>query len=269
MQMVAASKMRKAQQAAVAGRPYANMIKRVLGEVARNTDENAQHFLLGREVKKKAMILVSPDRGLCGSLNSNLFRETVKASSPDTLFITAGKKGSQFISRTKRALSAEFVWQDVPKFAEARAIAKYAVDLYRKEQVDQVDMVFTFFESTLSQKPMVRTLLPVGDLSAMAASAEDSASLANFMHGATEFTFEPSAAAVLEAMVPHYLYYQVYQVLLEARASEHSARMVAMKNATDNAQQLIKDLTLEYNKTRQAIITNEILEIASASMAMQ
>lgn len=269
MQMVAASKMRKAQQAALAGRPYANMLKRVLGEVARNAGEVAQRFLLARQVRKRAVILVSPDRGLCGSLNSNLFREAARMSPAETLFVTAGKRGSQFVSRTKRSLAAEFAYQDVPKFSEARAIAKFAATLYHQEKVDQVDMLYTFFMSTLDQKPMIRTLLPVGDLSVMGAEKEEASSLAAYMRGATEFTFEPSCAAVLEAMVPHYLNYEVYQVLLEARASEHSARMVAMKNATDNAQQLIKDLTLQYNKTRQAIITNEILEIATAGMAMQ
>jgi F-type H+-transporting ATPase subunit gamma len=269
MQMVAASKMRRAQQAALAGRPYANMLKRVLGEVARNAGELARNFLLGREVRKRAVILVSPDRGLCGSLNSNLFREAARMDKAETVFVTAGKRGSQYVSRTKRALAAEFAYQDVAKFHEARAIAKFAANLYNTEKVDQVDMLFTFFESTLSQKPIIRTLLPVGDLSVIGASQEEASSLAGYMKGATEFTFEPSSSAVLEAMIPHYLNYEVYQVLLEARASEHSARMVAMKNATDNANQLIKDLTLQYNKTRQAIITNEILEIATAGMAMQ
>jgi F-type H+-transporting ATPase subunit gamma len=268
MQMVAASKMRKAQQTALAGRPYATMIQRVLGEVSKHSGDFTHRLMEQREVRKRGVILVTPNRGLCGSLNTNLLREAAKLDTAHTLFITAGKKGSQFIGRTRRPLAAEFAYLDAPRFSEARAIAKLAADLFLKGEVDQVDVLFTFFVTTLIQKPQWQILLPVGEFSD-AKENELESELQARMQGATEFLFEPSAPQVFEALLPQYLNYQVYQILLEAKASEHSARMVAMKNATDNAHQLIKDLTVEYNKTRQALITNELLEIATASMAME
>jgi F-type H+-transporting ATPase subunit gamma len=267
MQMVAASKMRKAQQTALAGRPYATMMQRVLCDVSKHSGDYFNPLTERREVRKHALILISPDRGLCGSLNTNLLREAAKLDPARTLFVTVGRKGSQFVGRTRRTLAGEFSCLDVPRFGEARAIATFVTDLFRKRTVDQVDVLFTFFMSTLQQRPQMQTLLPVGDLEDQQ-EAEVESELRAQMKGATEFSFEPSAAQVFEAMLPHYLNYQVYQILLEAKASEHSARMVAMKNATDNAKQLIKDLTLEYNKMRQASITKELLEISSAAMAL-
>ena len=155
-------------------------------------------------------------------------------------------------------------------FGEARAISRFAQDLFIKREVDGVDILFTNFISTLTQKPEVRTLLPVGEIKAVHAGLEEgTADSGKLLKGATEFQFEPGADQVLGSLLPHYLNFQIYQILLEAKASEHSARMVAMKNATDNAMQLIKDLTLEYNKLRQANITKELLEISSAAMALE
>jgi F-type H+-transporting ATPase subunit gamma len=134
--------------------------------------------------------------------------------------------------------------------------------------VDRVDVLFTNFISTLNQKPELFPLLPVGEIKAVAAGVHGHASPEKLLKGATEFLFEPGPDAVLGELLPHYLNFQIYQIILEAKASEHSSRMVAMKNATDNAKQLIKDLTLEYNKLRQANITKELLEITSAAMAM-
>ncbi|HOW63937.1 MAG TPA: ATP synthase F1 subunit gamma [Candidatus Paceibacterota bacterium] len=268
MQMVAASKMRRAQQAALAGRAYAAMMQRVLDEVTPHAGDFAHPLMEVREVRKRALVVVSPDRGLCGSLNSTLLREVNKLNPSDLVFVAVGRKVSQFIGRTRRHLAAEFPYQDVPKFAEARAVARFAKDLFLKREVDQVDVLFTYFVSTLSQRPELRPLLPVGEITSEQ-EQEEQAKLAVMMKGATEFAFEPSAARVFEAMLPHYLDFQIYQVLLEAKASEHSARMVAMKNATDNAQNLIHELTLKYNKSRQAMITKELLEITTASMAME
>jgi F-type H+-transporting ATPase subunit gamma len=269
MQMVAASKMRKAQQAALSGRAYAIMMNNVLAEVTHHAGDFTHPLMQEREVRNRAVILVSTDKGLCGGLNGNLFREAAHYDPATTRFIAAGRKGAQFLARLKRQLSAEFSYKDVPQFGEARAIAKFAVDLFLREEVDSVEVLFTNFISTLSQKPEVLPLLPVGEIKAVATGGVvgETASEA-LMKGATEFLFEPSASRVFEALLPHYLNYQVYHLLLEAKASEHSARMVAMKNATDNAQQLIKDLTLEYNKIRQANITKELLEITTATMAM-
>ncbi|HEX4645691.1 MAG TPA: ATP synthase F1 subunit gamma [Verrucomicrobiae bacterium] len=265
MQMVAASKMRKAQQVALAGRPYATLMNEVLGEVTAGNGDFTHPLTEKREVKKRAVILVSTDKGLCGALNSNLTREAAKLDRNTTIFVTAGRKGSQFIARTKRQLAAEFTYKDAPLFAEARAISKFARDLFTKGEVDQVDILFTKFISTLNQKPEMIPFLPVSEIKGVGASVHEQEALSK---GTTEFLFEPDVHGVLGALLPHYLNYRVYQVLLEAKASEQSARMVAMKNATDNAKQIIKDLTLEYNKLRQANITKELLEITSAAMAM-
>jgi F-type H+-transporting ATPase subunit gamma len=267
MQMVAASKMRKAQQAAIAGRPYATLMNSVLAQVTANAGDFTHPLIEVRPVKKRGVILITSDKGLAGALNSNLLREAMKFDKNTTVYITAGRKGSQFVARTKRRLAAEFTYKDAPLFAEARAISRFAQDLFTKTEVDTVDILFTNYISTLNQKPEVRPLLPVGEIKHVTAGLEDE-DKGDAATGPTEFLFEPGAGEVLGKMLPHYLNYQVYQILLEAKASEHSARMVAMKNATDNAKQLIKDLTLEYNKLRQANITKELLEITSAAMAM-
>jgi F-type H+-transporting ATPase subunit gamma len=258
--------MRKAQMAALAGRPYAELMNRVLAAVAAETKDATHPFLEQREGKSRCVILISTDKGLCGGLNSNLMRETAKFEA-DAVFIAAGRKGSQYLARTKRKVLAEFTYKDVPLFAEARAISKFAQDIFLKREVDRVDIVFTNFISTLAQKPTVRQLLPVGEIAPVQAGmgAEKTGALPE---SAGEFLFEPDQESVLSALLPHSLNFQIYQILLEAKASEHSARMVAMKNATDNAKQFIKDLTLEYNKLRQANITKELLEISSAAMAM-
>lgn len=268
MQMVAASKMRKAQQAALAGRPYATLMNEVLSEVTFNAGDFKHPLMEAREVKRSGVIVVSSDKGLCGALNSNLMREAARFDKDMTLYVTAGRKGAQFIARTKRQLAAEFSYKDAPLFSEARAISRFAQDLFLKGEVDRVDIVFTNFISTLNQHPEVRPFLPVGEIKGIEVGVEGEMKDAALLKGATEFLFEPSADKVFGALLPHYLNFQVYQVLLEAKASEHSSRMVAMKNATDNAKQLIKDLTLEYNKLRQANITKELLEITSAAMAM-
>ncbi|MBM3833723.1 MAG: ATP synthase F1 subunit gamma [Verrucomicrobia bacterium] len=268
MQMVAASKMRKAQQAALAGRPYAKLMNSVLAEVTFHAGDFTHPLMEVREVKKRGVIVISTDKGLCGALNSNLMREAAKFDKNTTSHITAGRKASQFVARTKRQLSAEFTYKDAPLFSEAQAISKFAQDLFLNGEVDHVDVLFTNFISTLNQKPEARPLLPVGEIKAIEAGVEGEGHGTELLRGATEFLFEPGAEQVLGALLPHYLNFQVYQFLLEAKASEHSARMVAMKNATDNAKQLIKDLTLEYNKLRQANITKELLEITSAAMAM-
>ncbi len=268
MQMVAASKMRKAQQAALAGRPYATMMNEVLGNVTAYAGEFSHPLMEARPVRKRCVIVISTDKGLCGGLNSNLMREASKFPKDTTTFITAGRKAAQFVARTKRQLAAEFTYKDAPLFSEARAVCRFGRELFLKGEADQVDILFTNFVSTLVQKPEVMALLPVAEIKGVVAGVHGVENSAELMKGSTEFLFEPSAEQVLGALLPHYLNFRVYQILLEAKASEHSARMVAMKNATDNANQLIKDLTLEYNKLRQASITKELLEIASAAMAL-
>ena len=269
MQMVASSKMRKAQQAALSGRPYAVLMNDVLGAVSAHAGDFSHPLMEHRPARKRAVILVSTDKGLCGALNSNLLREAAKFDKATTLYICAGRKGSQFIVRTKRTLSAEFTYKDAPLFAEARAISKFAQDLFLKGDVDSVDLAFTNFISTLNQRPEIRPFLPIGEVTAVEAGVEgEGAGTALPKDSGTEYQFEPGPDQVFGALLPHYLNFRVFQILLEAKASEHSSRMVAMKNATDNAKQLIKDLTLEYNKLRQANITKELLEITTAQMAL-
>jgi F-type H+-transporting ATPase subunit gamma len=268
MQMVAAAKMRRAQQAALAGRPYAELMNEVLAQASARMAVFEHPLMETRPVNKRAVILVSTDRGLCGGLNSNLFREAAKADKNAT-FVTAGRKAAQFIARTKRQLAAEFSYKDTPQFAEARAISKFAQDLFLKGEADAVDILFTNYVSTLVQQPKVVPFLPVGKIQAATAGINAPAQELPATHTPVDtFEFEPDEKTVLGELLPHSLNFQMHQILLEAKASEHSARMVAMKNATDNAQQLIKDLTLEYNKLRQSNITKELLEIATAQMAV-
>jgi F-type H+-transporting ATPase subunit gamma len=268
MQMVASSKMRKAQLAALAGRPYATLMNDVLSAVSEGAGDFTHPLLEKRDGLKRAVILISTDKGLCGALNSNLLREAAKFDKDTTVYVCAGKKGAQFTHRTKRNLAAEFSYKDNPQFAEARAISKFAQDLFLKGEVDQVDVLYTNFINTLSQKPEARPLLPIGKIHALEVGVEGHGGGGDLKKGDVEYLFEPNAGEVLGNLLPHYVNFQVFQFLLEAKASEHSSRMVAMKNATDNAKQLIKDLTLEYNKLRQANITKELLEITTAQMAM-
>jgi len=272
MQMVAASKMRRAQQAALAGRPYADLMNQMLGEVTAATGDFTHPLIEKREDGngKRAVLLITTDKGLCGALNTNILREVDKQDKgKEAVYVCAGKKGGQFVHRTQRDLNAEFHYKDTPEFAEARAISKYVQDLFINGEVDSVDVMFTNFVSTLTQTPEIQRLLPIGEIHAVQSDVVGADREAELEHDdAREFLFEPNPAEVLGSLLPHYLNYQIYQMLLEAKASEHSARMVAMKNATDNAKQIIKDLTLEYNKLRQAAITSELLEITTAQMAL-
>jgi len=268
MQMVASAKMRKAQQAALSGRPYAKLMNSVLSAVSEGAGDFSNPLLEVREVKKRCLIIISTDKGLCGGLNTNLLREVVKYDKATTVHVTAGRKASQFVARTKRELAAEFTYKDSPVFVEARAISRFAQELFTSGKVDQVDVLYTNFINTMIQKPEIRPLLPIGEITALDADVHGESKGKALEKNTTEYIFEPGADAVLGSLLPHYLNFQVYQFLLEAKASEHSARMVAMKSATDNAKQMIKDLTLEYNKLRQANITRELLEITSAAMAM-
>src|SRR5271154_5359712 len=171
MQMVAEAKMRKAQQAALVGRPYADLMNAILAEAGPRIASFKDPLMEIREVKKRAVIVVSSDRGLCGGLNSNLFREAAKLDKNTTVFVTAGRKASQFIARTKRQLAAEFTYKDAPMFSEARAISKFAQDLFLKGEVSRVDVLFTNFISTLNQRPEVFAFLPVGEIKGLGATA--------------------------------------------------------------------------------------------------
>ncbi len=267
MQMVAAAKMRKAQQAALVGRPYAQLMNEIMAKAAEGTVGFDHPLMQSRVASKRAVILVSSDRGLCGGLNGNLFREVTKLDK-DTVFITAGKKAAQFIARTKRTLAAEFTYKDTPEFTEARAISKFVQQLFLKGEVDAVDILFPRFVNTLTQSPALVPFLPIGKLTAASAGINEPKQELAGSSSTEIFEFEPDEETVLGELLPHSLNFQMHQILLETKASEQSARMVAMKNATDNAKEIIKSLTLEYNKLRQANITKELLEITTAQMAV-
>src|SRR5467141_697347 len=266
MQMVAASKMRIAQQHALAGRPYAALMNKVLVSLQKRTDPRLHPLLNVRPLKKELVLIISTDKGLAGALNTNLFREASNFDSAKTAYVVTGRKARQFLVRTKRELLADFELKDAPTFVETKPISNFVIEKFLKAEVDKVSVLFTHFINTINQRPVVETLLPI---SAFDLPKSESAKAATEdVDPMLGYVFEPSAEAVLDAMLPFYIQHEVFQMILDARASEHSARMVAMKNATDNAKEFIKDLTLEYNKMRQASITTELLEIATAQMAL-
>ncbi|MBZ0160366.1 ATP synthase F1 subunit gamma [Candidatus Methylomirabilis sp.] len=264
MQMVAASKMLKAQEATLTTRPFGELLYRIQRHATTHVRDFTHPLLEVREVRKRAVILVGTDKGLCGALNTNLFRLAARCDRATTVFIAVGKRAAQFITRTRRQLAAEFIFTDTPRFADARPIAVFARDLFVKGDVDQVQVIGTRFINTLIQQAGVIEFLPIGEIKGLKIpGAESEAELAA---DTREVLFEFSAESVLNYLFGHYLNIYIYRVMLEAKASEHSARMVAMKNATDNAADLIKDLTLEYNNRRQGNITKELLEIAGGQL---
>jgi F-type H+-transporting ATPase subunit gamma len=266
MQMVAASKMRKAQQHALAGRPYAELMNKVLVSLQKRTNPQLHPLLEIRPLKKELVLIISTDKGLCGGLNTNLFREAANFDQTKTAFVVSGKKARQFIARTKRELLADFELKDSPSFVESKPLSKFCLEKFLRREADKVSVLFTHFINTISQRAVVQTLLPISSFGLpKGASTQESTQDLDPMLG---YVFEPKAEELLGVVLPYYIQFLVFQMILDARASEHSARMVAMKNATDNAEQFIKDLTLEYNKMRQAGITTELLEIATAQMAL-
>jgi F-type H+-transporting ATPase subunit gamma len=260
MQMVAASKMRKAQVAATAAGPFARLLYRIQRSATARARDFAHPLLQVRDVKRRAVILIAADKGLCGALNTNVFRLAAQFDPVSTIFIAAGRKAAQFVARTRRQLAAEFAYGDSPTFPEARAIAAFARDLFLKGEVDHVQIVTTRFVNTLTQEPVSLEYLPVGAIKGLRIPGVESEEV--LAADTTETLFEPSPEAVLGYLLGHYLNIYIYYVLLSAKASEQSARMVSMKNATDSAETLIKELALEYNKLRQGNITKELLEIA-------
>jgi F-type H+-transporting ATPase subunit gamma len=257
MQMVAASKMRKAQQAAIEARGFAQLLYRMQRSAIAHAPGFTHPLLDRREVRTRAIILVAADKGLCGALNVNVFRLASQFDPATTLFVTAGRRAGQFVARTRRRLAAEFAYGDTPTFAEARAIASVARELFVTGQVDEVRIVATRYVNTLTQTPVSLEFLPVGAITGVQIPGIDAGG-----HDPSEAVFEPDSESVLSYLLERYLNIVVYYVLLNAKASEQSARMVSMKNATDSAEALIKDLTLAYNKLRQGNITKELLEIA-------
>ena len=280
MEMVAASKMRRAQQAAMAGRPYSAVINEVLVSLRDRVDTESHPLLAQREVHKSLVVLLTSDKGLCGALNTNVLRDAALLDSSSTLFVAVGRKGASFLARTGRQMIADFTLLDHPSFLQTKPISKFCLDQFLSGAVDQVSILYPKFINTLVQRPVNLQLLPISMEKAdgMVPSPNASSSLVSPIKAEKEseqelsetgeYLFEPNTESVLNAILPYSFHFEVFQKILDERASEQSARMVAMKAATDNAKNLVKDLTLEFNKARQASITTELLEITTAQMAL-
>ena len=269
MELVAASKMKKAQQAALAGRPYAELMARMLAALADRVDEAHHPFLVRREVKTRGIILVTSDKGLAGPLNANLFKLVTEIKSA-AKYAVIGRKGAQFIARTHRTLLADFTVSDRVAFSEVKVVAEFMVKQFLEGAVDTVEIIWPRFRNTLVQVPTLLPLLPLTSIKDVIADLQNDAgggTATKLNPAEQQMIFEPDAVTVLNALLPLYVNREVHQQVLDAKASEHSARMVAMKTAKDNATKLLGDLTLEYNKARQAAITQEILEIAAAQFS--
>ena len=267
MELVAASKMKKAQQVALAGRPYTNLMAEMLAALASRVDESEHPFLVHRPIRTRGILLVATDKGLCGPLNGNLFKLVSEIKTPAKFYVI-GRKGAQFLARTKRDLVADFPVHDRVPFAEVKVIGEFMVKQFLEGVIDSIEVIYPRFKNTLMQESRVRPVLPLANLKEFIDGlAADSSAPKAAPADEREVLFEPGVTQVLEALLPYYVNRHIYQLVLSAKASEHSARMVAMKTAKDNATKLLGDLTLEYNKARQAAITQEILEIAAAQFA--
>jgi len=271
MQMVASSKMRRVQERVEQARPYSEQLRDLVSRLANASGDDLDNelaLLKQRPVRNIGMILVTPDRGLCGALPSNINRYAALTAQqqqeklveqghhPSISYIGVGRKGRDFIVRAQQNLIAEFInYGDRPSMNDASAIAQVAVDAFLKGEVDVVYLVYAKFVNTMTQQPTAIQLLPVQPPTEQGESS-------------TDYIYEPSPGEIFQALLPRYVDVQVYQTLLEAVASEQSAKMVAMKNATDNANELVQDLTLTYNKARQAAITTQILEVVAGAEAL-
>lgn len=261
MQLVAASRMRRAQQSVLASRPFEEKLRMVLNDLAPYADPEVSPLLARREVKRVAIVLVTTDRGLVGSLNVNLTRAALRFAQeqPAASFIGVGRKGVATIRRLRLPLVAEFTnLGDRPTTADTNVIARVAQQEFLNGNVDEVYLAFTKFVNTLRQTPEIRRLLP------LVPEEEDLDELPPL-----QYLFEPDAESVLNVVLPRLIEVSVYQSVLESQASEQSARMVAMRNATDAATDLIDEITLAANKARQGRITKEMLEIASGAEALK
>ncbi len=261
MEMIAASKMRKAQERGLAGRPYSEKIEQVIADLAAIPDIGLQHPLLQRRpVEKIAVVHITPDRGLCGGLNANLNRglaNFILEQQKPVEVVSVGRKGRDFAVRNGCDMTAEFTQLgDQPSFLDTLAISQIVIDEYTSAKIDIVYISYAHFVSTLVQKPVMKPLLPVEP--AVIPKGEN-----------VDYIYEPDAEAVLGGLLPRFVEMEIYHAILESIASEQSARMVAMRNATDSANELIDDLTLLYNKARQESITRELLDITGGVVALE
>ena len=259
MQFVAASKLKRAQDATLASRPYSEKLDEVLADLAAVLGGEDHPLLAEPTGGKRLVVLITTDRPLAGPLNTNIIRfvsRDIIDKSGDLALITVGRKGRDAMRRAGVPLEAHFAtFGDRPTFGDVLPLARLITDDFLAAKFTRVDVVFSRFVSTLVQRPEKVAILPIQP-------ADDTEGIPG-----NQFIFEPSASAVLERLLPRYVATQLYQAVLEAKASEESSRMVAMKNATENAEDLIDDLTVSYNKVRQANITREMIEIASGANA--
>ena len=260
MQFVAASKLKRAQDATLQSRPYSDKLDEVLADLASVLGDEDHPLLARREGGTRLLVLFTTDRGLAGSLNTNTIRfaaREITEHTEDIAVVTVGRKGNGAMRRARVPIAASFDgFGDRPTFAEVLPLARLITNDYLADTYATIDLVHPSFVSTLVQRPHVARLLPI----------EPSDTAETGIPG-NQFIFEPDAASVLESLLPRYVATRLYQAVLEVTASEQSARMVAMKNATENAQELIEDLTLTYNKVRQTNITREMIEIATGASA--
>jgi F-type H+-transporting ATPase subunit gamma len=259
MQFVAASKLKRAQEATLNARPYSEKIDEVLADLAVVLSGEEHPLLARREGGKRLIVLITSDRGLAGPFNTNTIRFTaqeITGHGDDLSVVTVGRKGRDSMRRARVPLEAHFEgFGDRPSFADVLPLARLITDDYLNGTYARVDIIFSQFVSTLTQRPALDTLLPIEP-------SEDTEGIPG-----NQFIFEPNPGAVLEQLLPRYIATRLFQAVLESKASEESSRMVAMRNATDNAEDLIEDYTLAYNKVRQANITREMIEIASGAQA--
>lgn len=261
MEMIATSKMRRAQERGLAGRPYAEKIRQVIADLAAlpQTDGVLHPLLQRRPVARIAIVHITPDRGLCGGLNTNINRRTtsfILEQSVPVTFIGVGRKGLDFMRRYGRALRAEFTGLgDQPGFLDTLPISRIIIDDYTNGVIDAAYLAYAQFVSTMVQRPVVQPILPVEP--AVIPGAQN-----------VDYIYEPSPVAVLGGLLPRFVEMQIYHAILESIASEQSARMVAMRNATDNSRELVDELTLRYNKARQESITKELLDITGGVAAL-
>ncbi len=258
MQLVAAAKMKKAQDQALAGRDYAKELNGVLQDISEGFSEATHALLEKRTGGRELVLIISTDKGLCGAINTNLARAIRTGSSDTADYVTVGRKLRVMMEKLNKNIIADFSVKDPVPFADARAIAALLSKKFLDGTYDKVSVAYTRFVNTMSQQPEVVQLLPVEPPTDAGDNTDTN-----------DFLFEPAPEDVLSTILPLYVNFRVFQTLVEARASEHSARMVAMKSATDNAKKFIKELTLDYNKLRQGAITAELLEITTAMKAME
>jgi len=261
MEMVAASKMRRAQERTIAARPYAEKMRQVLSDLAaqRQAGDEPQPLLIQRPARAIAIVHITPDRGLCGGLIASANRKAasfiLKQGTPVTI-VAVGRKGRDFMLRSGQELHAEFTQLgDKPSIVDVLPIGRIVIDGYANGIVDEVYLCYTQFVTVMTQRPVLWRLLPIEP-----AAIETGRNI--------EYIYEPSPEAVLAQLLPRFVEMQLYHAILESIASEQSARMVAMRNATDNANELIEDLTLTYNKARQEMITKELLDITAGAAAL-